>query len=272
MFLKLAFTKFFNPDTGASGAAGGAASGAPASGAGAAPGGAGAPAGGGDAGAEPPAWFKQYTQTLDQRFAALEGGKTKAEAEKNAAEQKAMTHEQRFAAQERELASIRAGANNDRIDGALGKLSSTVQFASSVHGDQALKAFRADHKLEVKDGSVLATGPDGKILPVANAFSTWTASPAGQLYTASAVQPGTGAPRGAAPINGGQGAAKHYAPNDLSPEAREYWKGIREAGVTGPLTPGGPDVTIKRAVNPYEKTRNERIAWAMKNSAGANGK
>jgi hypothetical protein len=190
---------------------------------------------------------------------ALEGQKKKLEADKGAAEEKAQTVEQQLAAQRKAFEEFQTQAQTDKIDGAIGRISAGYQFSTTTHGEAGIALFRSTHRLEVKDGAVLATGSDGKPQHLANAFAAWAKSPAGALFVSSTVQPGPGTPPAGTP----QGTTQKRL-REMSDAEFAEWR--RTATVSGSLTPGGEKLTIKPAYDPMRE-RREAILGRM---GGAN--
>ena len=251
--------KFYMADTGAAGSAAGTPSvpaapgtgsaSSPRPGPGAAPPSAPAtvpaaqPAAGADA---EPAWAKALATRLD----AIEGTKAKLEADKGAAETKAKTADERFAALETE-------SKKTRIDAALDKHIPRYKFADAKAEAQARKLFEAEHKLEVKDGAVLAYGADGKPQHVDMALDGWLKTE-GKYFLASPLTPGSNAPPSSTPA----GAPQQKLDVKNMPRA-EFQEHLRKGTFTGvPLTndPRAPKISFRnREVPALVERRNQML-------------
>jgi hypothetical protein len=191
---------------------------------------------------------------LTAKVDSLEGVKAKAEADKNAAETKAKTFEERFAESEKERI-------NDKIGLALEKTLNSYTFSDADAREQALTVFRSAFKVEAKDGAVLAFGQDGKPQHVASAFAEW-AKAKGARYLASNIQPGAGATSSSVPESGPKKAYK-----DMT---REEQRAVLEQGVSGKLTPDAPfTMTYKRAPDPMLARRMEILGRIGPGAGGA---
>lgn len=210
------------------------------------------------AGSEPPEWAK----ALMAKVTTLEGAKTKAEADKGAAEQKALTVEQQLSAQKSEFEKFRTQATADKITGAVDGLAKGVTFASPAHADAGLQHFRASYKIEVVDGAVLATGADGKPQHLAVAFDGWRKSAAGALFVAAAAQPGPG----------GLGTAPPGAPQrkPVKEMTHEEFRGMLKDGVCCKLTNDkrAPTVTFKDRSVSRLTARREQLLGAVRGPLG----
>jgi len=222
-----------NPGQPAAGSA--PAAGTPAPAAGAPPA---TPPAGNDA---PPAWAKALMAEVE----SLKGGKQKAEADANAAAAAKLTVEQQLAAQRAEFESYKATAAKVQIKAEVGEVARGVNFASPAFAEAGLALFQAQHRLEVKDGAVLAFGPDGKPQHLTQAFAAWTKGP-GAIFVSAAAQPGPGAPGAAPPA----GSTPAKAWKDMTDE--EFfakWKAGQNAD-------GTPMKGFISTQNPYAANRN----------------
>lgn len=211
-----------------------------------------APASGSD---DPPAWARALFARMD----AVEGGKAKAEADAARAQTEKAGLEQKAKTVEEQLAQFKQERVNDKIDLALRDAMSGHQFTDPKAGTQAIKVFRSDFRLDWKDGAALAIGPDGKAQHLADAFGAFVKGD-GARFIAAAIQPGAGAPQGAKPSSTG--------PVSIRDMPEEDYRKLLAEGIRGPLTPGGPEIVIKQVPNRFEKLRNERIAFAMRQAHG----
>lgn len=211
-----------------------------------------APAGGAPKADEPPAWAK----ALIEKVSALEGSKAKLEADKAKVEQEKHGAEQAKVSLEEQVQKLRSEQSTFQIDAATARELAKYRFKNDKAGDHALKVFKADFDIQVKDGSVLAIGRgDGKAQHVSQAFADFLKG-AGADFIAAAAQPGLGAPNGATP--GGVDPSKM-----TREQLREQ---LRGEGFKGKLTADekSPEVVIRRVGNPYLE------AWQAKYRA-ANG-
>lgn len=192
----------------------------------------------------PPAWATALMAKVD----LLEGAKTKLEADVSAktreAEENAkakLTLEERVVAIDRQLVS-------EKVEASLAKEFSRHSYTHPSASDHALAVFRATHRVEMKDGAAIATGPDGKPQHLKQAAESWLKGP-GAMYLAAPAQPGAGAPSPASP----DGRAKGIA--DMS---KAEFDAALAGGMRVRLTndPRSPIVTIRRKTNPYDAFKN----------------
>ena len=210
------------------------------------------------AGDAPPAWFAAYTAQVEQRFAAVEGGKQKAEADANAAAAAKLTVEQQLAAQRDEFAKYRAQGEKTQIKAEIADAAGKYTFASPPHRDAAIALFSTHHRTEVKDGAVLAFGLDGKPQHVDQAFGAW-AKGTGAIFVAAAAQPGPGAPGAAPPA----GTTTQKRPKEMTPAE---FAAFKKSGVTAKLTNDArsPSVTFMDRTVPRLVERREALLGAAR--------
>lgn len=220
---------------------------------------------------DPPAWAAKFMSDVSARLEQVEGGKRKAEADAaKALEEKAGAEKAKVTLEDR-LNAVEAREKSARTDAAIGKAFAAYSYATPKHAEQARKVFEHDHRIEVApDGSVLATGHDGKPQHLANSVASW-AKGDGITFLASPAQPGAPGLSGAAPQST-TGAVK--SPKDMTDaELNAAWKSGKlpdGTPIRGRLTPGvqaAPVFEFRNNESPFAKGR-ESVNAAFKGLMG----